>query len=194
MITSLDELPVRSRSWLGALETEDPVRYADLADRRIVETARCPFRVSDLDGPVTQHGSVLRVLDRLDLTGREIGVFTCAPSTANSPEARLQDYRDRQPDGGPGLLHLGTYGPDRLISTEDRIALLTVGDRVTTPVAPTFEAFVLAQANAYDAWLDRAPGEVEGYWAVADECAGLEVFTGVDVGLVFGRQLLSPVR
>ncbi len=183
LVETLHRIPPLTLSWVGE-PGSDPTGWAERADRLVVETARCPFRTSPT-GPLDPvlHGGVLRVLDRLDLTGRQIGAFVCFPSTAASPEARVADHRRRSTDE-PGRLDLGTYAGQRVLVIDDQVCLARGGQ--PTPVAPHLEAFVLTIATAHDA--ARRLTE-EQAWAVADACAERETFRGVDLGHVFRTEL-----
>lgn len=183
LVGSLDRLPLLTLSWVGE-PGSDPDGWAERADRLVVETARCPFRTS-ADGPLdpVNHGGVLRVLDRLDLTGRQVGAFLCCPSSAGSPEGRVADHQ-RRSRAGPGQFDLGTYAGERVLVVDDQVFLARGGQ--PTPLAPSLEAFVLAVATAHDAAL-RLTGEQ--VWVVADACAAQEIFRGVDIGQVFRTEL-----
>ena len=197
MITSLDQLPALTRSWLAPLEETDPELYAELAESVIIDRAKHPFDERVLGG---LHPDVASVLNQIDLTGKQIGEFYFAPESA-SPDAAaaLEAYQKKVRnlfDIEGDVLFIGKYGEAWLVATPGGLAALDRDGKEASLslLARDFTSFIIAQANAYDAFrrlIAKSKDEV-AYRAASAACAALpSLQKTADVEQIFYRQLKS---
>lgn len=161
MITSLEEIPALTRTWLAPLEKEDPETWAELAASLLILPAA--GKIPDLSGLPADVGTVL---ERLDLAGKEIGAFRFAPTT----EA------------------IGSYGADLLLAAPEGIVLLRL-DGSRQKLADDFTSFLITQANAFDAYKKHIvkAKDAAAYAAAGQGCT----IAGADVPLIFTCQLTA---
>ena len=187
MIETLDALPALTRSWIAPLQHADPELYAELAESLVVDTP---------GSPVSREfpAEVARVLEALELSGKEIGSFRFAPIEGVDATARIQAY-DRsvrsQYDAPLELVFLGDYGPGSLFAAPEGIGLFEPERENIVILARNLASFLLVQANAYDAYkrhIVKARDEAS-YNAERDQVAGRPAFADADVPAIFKAQL-----
>lgn len=191
VIETLDALPALTRSWLAPLEADDPELYAELADTLVIG----PADASSV-GPVPADAR--DVLAALDLRGKELGAFRFAPAEGDRAADRIAQY-DRSVretfDAGPEITFIGDHGNGSLFLSPEGVGLLDFSGREPRIVvlAPSFETFLLAQANAYDAYKRNIVEEEneQAYRAAASACAALPYYSTTDVPAIFEAQLRS---
>ncbi|PVE24724.1 hypothetical protein DC522_08855 [Microvirga sp. KLBC 81] len=201
LIISLDQLPALTRSWLTPLNTEDPELYDELAKGIVTDLAE---REPQLDTILPAgHEDVRRVLRTLDLAGKQIGhfYFAPAPRAGRTVEEQLTAYNEKFRTyftvEGDGVV-LGRYGEDWVIATTGDLALLKMDswgrddqDMTLVSLGRDFGSFILAQANAYDAYqrFIVKDEDIENYRAAEKACAAHPAFQETNVALIFECQL-----
>jgi hypothetical protein len=152
MISRIEDIPALTRAWLAPLAASDPARHAELA--RDVEIASPPPQPVDarLLGPA--HADVAAVLAVLDLAGKEIGGFRFAPVDGATVIDRLTAFNQvaARHFGVEGdVLFVGDYVSSWVVSTPGDLGLLQDNGEMQ-PLARDFGSFLVAQANAFDAF------------------------------------------
>lgn len=189
MIESLKALPELTQSWLAPLQVEDPELYDELAEAVVVEPAE--GGASALL-PAGAHD----VLAALDLRGKEVGAFHFAPAPGDTAAEQIANY-DRSIrsafDAGSNITFIGDYGQGSIFLSSEGVGLLDLSREEPSikALASTFEGFLLAQANAYDAYkryMVKVTDE-PAYRAAAAACAASPAFLKVDVPAIFEAQL-----
>jgi hypothetical protein len=201
IITSLDQLPALTRSWLVPLDTEDPELYEKVAKDTVIDLTE---REPSLDAVLPAgHEDVRHVLRTIDLAGKEIGHFCFAPAPSAGPTVEEQlmafneKFRTYFTVEGDGTV-LGAYGDDWVVATTGDLALLQSESRFNQdqnmtllPLARDFGSFILAQANAYNAFkrfIDK-DADIENYRSAEKACAAHPAFRNTNVALIFECQL-----
>jgi hypothetical protein len=201
IITSLDQLPALTRSWLAPLDTEDPELYEKVAKDTVIDlTEREPYLDSVLPAG---HEDVRRVLRTINLAGKQIGEFYFAPAPSAGPtvEEQLAAYNENFKANftveGDGAV-LGTFGENWVVATTGDLALMKGNGRgsenygmTLLPLARDFGSFVLAQANAYDAFCRfiAKSKDIKGYRKAQRACAAHPAFRDTNLPLIFECQL-----
>jgi hypothetical protein len=201
MIVSLVQLPALTRSWLAPLDAEDPELYDELSKDIVIDLVE---RKPQLDTVLpTGHEDVRRVLETIDLAGKQIGEFYFAPasSAGSKVEEQLAAYNRqiRNHFDIKGVeVFLGPFGENWVVATTDHLALLRGDNRgshdedmTLVPLAHDFASFILAQANAFDAFkrFIVEDSDLKSYRAAQEACAVHPVFQDTDVALIFECQL-----
>lgn len=191
VIDTLDALPGLSRSWLGDLDREDPGLFDELAPDIVIEAGGHDV------GDVFPAG-LGEVLRTVKLCGKTIGAFRFAPCGDGPPTVEVDHY-DRQVrglfDAPADLLFVGEYGSGVVFVSPQGVGIydpdrMPDGPRI---VASDFAGFLLAQANAYDAYkahiVQQADGEA--YRRRQSDTARAPRFATVDVAAIFEAQIKS---
>lgn len=188
MIDHLFALPALSQEWLAALKITDPEVRAELAGTIVIVPAAHPV-VTGLPAGVDAALAVV------ELSGKEIGAFRFAPAAGYDARGRIaaHDARVREYyDSGDDIVFVGDHGAGHVFVSPHGVGLL---DTHAQPpriraLARDFAGFLIAQANAYDAYrrcLVRAE-DLAGYHAAVEACAALPVMAGVEVATIFDAQ------
>jgi len=187
MIGSLEALPALTRRWLDDVKRTDPERYDALAPSLVIGR---PGRPSELPFPA-RVGDTLAVIE---LSGKQIGQFQFAPAPGDDATAQILAY-DRavrlEFDANTELCFIGSYGSGSIFASPQGIGLLDIDGNRIVALAPDFTRFILAQANAYDAFkghIVKAKDEAS-YRGVQERVAKEPAFAGVDVAAIFTAQL-----
>ncbi|MEG3088555.1 hypothetical protein [Sphingomonas sp. PB4P5] len=189
MIETLQKLPTLSASWLAPLKAADPELYAELAESIVIELS--DERLSE---PLPAGAAA--VLSTVDLRGKEIGAFRFAPAAGATSAEQIAHY-DRgirqQFEASGDLLFIGDYGAGSIFVSPQGVGLLDLTDEPPSirAMAATFQSFILAQANAYDAYkrFIVKNDDIEAYRSSAAACSQLPSLGDADVGLIFEAQL-----
>ncbi|WP_260597595.1 hypothetical protein [Sphingomonas endolithica] len=189
MIETLGELPALSASWLAPLEAADPDLYAELAESIVIELSRDRF-----SEPLPADAAA--VLSTVDLRGKEIGAFRFAPAAGTTPAEQIAHYdraiRQRF-EASDDILFIGDYGAGSIFVSPQGVGLLDPTDDPPgiIALAATFYSFVLAQANAYDAYkmFIVKNDDIGAYRSAPTACSQLPALADADVGLIFDAQL-----
>ncbi len=189
MIDTMDALPGLSRSWLADLERKDPDLFGELAPELVIEAG------GDDVGDAFPAG-LGEVLRAVNLRGKAVGAFRFAPSGDGPPTLEVSNY-DRQVrehfDAPAGLTFIGQYGSGDVFVCSQGVGIhdpdrMPAGPRI---VAPDFAGFLLAQANAYDAYKAHIirHDDKEAYRRRQAEIMQTPRFAAVDVAAIFEAQL-----
>lgn len=191
MIDTLSQLPALSERWLAPLKAADPELYDELAETVVI----APASATVATGLPAGVDAALRVVD---LTDKEIGTFRFAPADGNDARERIAAYdaRVREDfDADEGIVFVGDHGAGHVFVSPQGVGLL---DIVAQPpriraLARDFTGFLIAQANAYDAYKRCLVGaeDLAGYHAAAEACAALPAMAGVEVATIFDAQRLG---
>jgi hypothetical protein len=194
IITSLDQLPALTRSWLAPLETEDFELYEELARDIVINLTEI---TPHLDAVLPAgHEDVRRVLGTIDLVGKQIGefYFAPAPNAGSTVEEQLEAhnnyFRNLFMIEGDGAC-LGTFGEDWVIATTGDLALLrreSEADVTLLPLSKDFGSFILAQANAFKRFIVEKQ-DLRNYRKAQNACAAHPIFRDTNVPLIFDCQL-----
>ncbi len=188
MIAAVNDIPDLTESWIAPLRTADRALYDELAESLVVSRAEAPVRL-DLPAGVSE------TLSQIDLCGKEIGAFRFAPASGASAIEQIDTYdrliRDSYEVEGD-IIFIGEYGSGNIFVSPMGVGLL---DAVSQPpeiraLSPSFGAFLIAQANAYDAYkrhLVKA-NDLDGYRASAAACAAIPALANTDVQAIFEAQ------
>lgn len=188
MIDTLAQLPALSERWIAPLKAADPRLYDELAET-IVITPACGTVATGLPAGVDA------ALAMVDLSGKEIGAFRFAPVEGVDVRERIAAYGARVRDNfdtGDAIVFVGDLGAGHVFVSPQGVGLL---DIVAQPpriraLAGDLTGFLIAQANAYDAYkrcLVEA-NDLDGYQAAAEACAALPAMAGVAVSTIFDTQ------
>ncbi|WCP73904.1 hypothetical protein [Sphingomonas hankookensis] len=188
MIDRLSDLPALSEGWLAPLQADDPELYAKLA---------ATIAIAPAAGPVATGlpAGVDAALAVVDLSGREIGAFRFAPAAGPDMRGRLVAYdaRVREAfDTGKDIVFVGDHDSGPVFVSPHGVGLLDISAQPPRirALARDFTGFLIAQANAYDAYRRCLVGaeDLAGYHAAAEACATLPAMAGVEVATIFDAQ------
>lgn len=188
MIDTLSQLPALSERWLAPLKAADPELYDELAETIVIAPATGPV-VTGLPAGIDAALAVV------ELTNKEIGKFRFAPAEGENVRERIVAYdaRVREAfDTGGDIMFVGDHDVGHVFVASQGVGLL---DLVAQPpriraLAHDFTGFLIAQANAYDAYKRCLvqTADLAGYHAAAEACAALPVMVGVEVAAIFDAQ------
>lgn len=188
MIDHLSALPMLSQEWLAAAKITDPELYAELAATIVIAPAA---------GPVMTRlpARVDAALAVVELSGKEIGTFRFAPAQGVDVREQIAAYdaRVREDfDTGEDIVFVGDHDAGHVFVSPHGVGLLDITAQPPRirALARDFAGFLIAQANAYDAYRRCLMGadDLAGYHAAAEACAALPAMAGVEVTVIFDAQ------
>lgn len=191
MITTLDEIPALTESWIVPLRHTDRKLYDELATSIVIERAtRTQVEWSPPDP------SLVVVLNSLQIIGKEVGALVFPEDHTGSPAVAFEAF-DRNIrasfDIDGEMMFVADYGQDVVFVTRADTGLLQrEGTEIAAiPLARNFAAFLIAQCNAYDSYKRHIveAGNVEGYFAEADAIVASGALNDVDIAMIYDRQL-----
>ena len=190
MIDHLSALPALSQDWLAEANMADPELYAELAESIVITPATHPVTTGLPAG-------VDAALAVVELCAKEIGAFRFAPAQGADVAERIATYDARTRadfDTGDDIVFVGDHDAGHMFVSPQGVGLL---DIVAQPpriraLARDFTGFLIAQANAYDAYRGCLVGaeDLAGYDAAAEACAALPAMAKVEVATIFDAQRL----
>lgn len=191
MIDHLSALPALSQEWLAEAKMADPELYAELAESIVITPATRPVATGLPAG-------VDAALAVVELCAKEIGAFRFAPAQGANVAERIATYDARMRadlDTGDDIMFVGDHDAGHVFVSSHGVGLLDI----TAPppriraLARDFTGFLIAQANAYDAYRRCLVGaeDLAGYHAAAEACAALPAMARVEVATIFDAQRLG---
>lgn len=188
MIDHLSALPALSQDWLAEAKMADPELYAELAESMVISPATRPVATGLPAG-------VDAALAVVELCAKEIGAFRFAPADGPNARGRIaaHDARVREDfDTGEDIVFVGDHDAGPVFVSPHGVGLLdiTIQPPRIRVLARDFTGFLIAQANAFDAYRRClvGAGDLAGYHAAAKACAALPAMAGVEVAAIFDAQ------